>query len=256
VLYFYYYHHCTVVCFAFILDEMSFFSFSRKLILLREYTGMVCSPRSNVAIPRASAADLLKHPFVQNCKSVDLLVELVEKCKNIVIQQGGLYDDDDDAIYQTDNNNFNTVVGGESGTWISKGTFVQYPSTELLKSEQEVLTPPQTIKYGLKDELTAIYRKDCTIRIPFLSHRVLNPQTLLSLAPEENKIHATLAALTSTTAIIPPAVDLPATLSNLVKTLSGCMNSQPYSLNPQDGNNKASSNTTDLNTTLKTILRL
>lgn len=154
----------------------------------------------------------------------------------------------------TDNDTFNTIVAGESGTWVSKGTFVQHPISELQpKLEQEVLTPPTTIKYGLKDELTAIYRKDCTIRIPFLSLQVLNPNTLLSSAPEENKLRSTLAALTSTAAIIPPAVDLPATLSNLVKTLSG------YITHPAVPNilgDKINSNTTDLNTTLKTIFRL
>jgi len=196
---------------------------------------------------RAAAADLLKHPFLSNCKSTDLLAELVEKCKAIVAQHGSLYDDDDDGLY------LNTIMGDESGTWISKddimasGTFVQHLNLDAQNTpEQELYTPPSTIKYGLKDELTAIYRKDCTIRIPLLSCSALNPTLLLSATPEDNNIRATLCSLTSNPAIIPPTIDLPATLSNLVKTLAG----PTVQLGSHPNQN------TNLNTTLKTIFRL
>jgi hypothetical protein len=51
-------------------------------------------------------------------------------------------------------------------------------------------------KYGLQDELTAIYRKDCTIRIPFLSVSCLEPRVLLSMSAEDNDVRGTLTNLT------------------------------------------------------------
>lgn len=62
-------------------------------------------------------------------------------------------------------------------------------------------------KYGLQDELTAIYRKDCTIRIPFLSVSCLEPRNLLSTAAEDNDLRNILTNLTGmlVIAFMPPA---------------------------------------------------
>lgn len=196
---------------------------------------------------RPTAAELLKHPFVSNCKAIDLLAELVQRCQTIAAQQGDLLDEEQ-SLY------LNTIIGDESGTWISKddalisGTFVQHPNSEMQTvSEHDLPTPPPTIKYGLKDELTAIYRKDCTIRIPLLSCKALNPNVLLSVATEDNNFRTTLSTLTSNPAIIPVNMNLPPTLSNLVKTLAGHTHAGP---------DHSTQHINNLNTTLKTIFRL
>ena len=60
----------------------------------------------------------------------------------------------------------------------------------------EVGTSKSKHKYGLQDELTAIYRKDCTIRIPFLSVSCLEPKVLLSSNQEDNDLRGILTNLT------------------------------------------------------------
>lgn len=71
---------------------------------------------------RPSAEKLLEHPFVANCKPKTVLVDLINKCKNIVARQGRIIKDadEDEGTYGEDENAHGTVVAHVTESWINK----------------------------------------------------------------------------------------------------------------------------------------
>jgi len=252
---------------------------------------------------RKTAAEMLLHPFLAHCKSNLLLEELVSKCHTIALQRGyGIYEDEDDHEFDSEPEESSAGVTdvNESGTWVTKSNEDEgetpLPKRERRRkkekqakneSKESKLDKPDKPKkeiddefgagtymdesgtskhkYGLQDELTAIYRKDCTIRIPFLSVSCLDPKSLLSTNSEDNDLRSILTNLTADPALVPPFSPnaLPPTLGNLVKTLG------TYKKGVEDGGGGSASNEeqrktllrnqqviTDLTTTLKTVFRL
>jgi hypothetical protein len=261
---------------------------------------------------RRTAAEMLLHPFVAECKPNALLAELVAKCQAIVAQRGygSFADENEDTFRKKDHDSNSSVTDvNESGTWVTKakgegeaegeGTVVHPPRNKQLVENKKPRTRVQELiynfdrqdekqnkddkqkieapdeeeymdevgtskskhKYGLQDELTAIYRKDCTIRIPFLSVSCLEPKVLLSSNQEDNDLRGILTNLTANPALVPAfsPLALPPTLSNLVKTLGYQKRCAEEHFN-SDAQRKAflrdQQMVNDLTTTLKTVFRL
>lgn len=251
---------------------------------------------------RKTAAEMLLHPFVADCKPNALLAELVAKCQAIAAQRGyGLYEDDYDGTFlQKEPGTSSSVTEvNESGTWVTrdKDQEEEAPAPKKEKKEKKLKkdkkkepkegkadkdekAPKKDIsaeigseqymdesgtskhKYGLQDELTAIYRKDCTIRIPFLSVSCLEPRNLLSANVEDNDLRGVLTNLTADPALVPPftSLALPPTLGNLVKTLGYHKRGVDDTSSSNEAYRKAMLRNqqvvTDLTTTLKTVFRL
>jgi len=58
------------------------------------------------------------------------------------------------------------------------------------------ITSDPTREFGLHDKLYAIYRQDCTIRVPWLNLNYISPLSLLS-HNDDNLVRSTVAELSS-----------------------------------------------------------
>eukprot|EP01112_Ceratiomyxa_fruticulosa_P018274 TRINITY_DN5813_c0_g1_i4.p1 TRINITY_DN5813_c0_g1~~TRINITY_DN5813_c0_g1_i4.p1 ORF type:complete len:555 (-),score=108.81 TRINITY_DN5813_c0_g1_i4:47-1711(-) len=268
---------------------------------------------------RPSASDLLKHKFIMDAKSTVLLVDVVERCKSLVIRRGyALYDDEDEGTYDGDDVASNgsvvakdewspagtVVFHGETvpneeenfnhGTFVYRGTSrpsspsssttdLESMGTVVTKSPSPSSSPLTTVPsnslmptlhhratlsllgvasgrkdFNLQDELQTIYRKDCTIRIPFLNLSYLSPTNLLSTQLEDNDTRSMLSTLSAHPSLIPSSSNeakLHPTLHNLVKTLGYHQNKQETG--PMRAKEVVQSTpiVSELNSTLKTIFR-
>jgi len=117
------------------------------------------------------------------------------------------------------------------------------------------LTEDPAKNFGLEDTVQAIYRKDVTIPLPFLSLSYISPDRLLD--EETGDISSTIGDLCSTEKVPPlDTLQLTTQLSNLVKTLAYHQKRQyevPMSSREVDVNTKL---TKDLTSTLKTIFKV
>jgi len=117
------------------------------------------------------------------------------------------------------------------------------------------LTDDPAKNFGLEDTVQAIYRKDVTIPLPFLSLAYISPDRLLD--EETSDITSTIGDLCSTEKVPPlDTLQLTPQLSNLVKTLAYHQKRQyevPMSSREVDVNTKI---TKDLTSTLKTIFKV
>jgi len=117
------------------------------------------------------------------------------------------------------------------------------------------LTEDPAKNFGLEDTVQAIYRKDVTIPLPFLSLAYISPDRLLD--EETSDITSTIGDLCSTEKVPPlDTLQLTPQLSNLVKILAYHQKRQyevPMSSREVDVNTKI---TKDLTSTLKTIFKV
>jgi len=137
-------------------------------------------------VNRSTASALLKHPFVNNCKPATILVELVEKCKKAIEQTGlptQLYNDEDE-------NEGMPGTGDEpeddEPTKNEVDNSAEYPTVlqHTDKSAKMRLTQDPARGFGLQDKFHKIYRKDYTIRIPWLNLNYISPLNLLTPTDE------------------------------------------------------------------------
>lgn len=170
---------------------------------------------------RLSAEELLQHKFVTNCKSKAVLVDLIEKCKDLasskapnsmtVFTAEGTYveksDSDDIGTFvncSDDEDSFGTVVfndetskkrshhlssfffgsDDEDGSLIIKKENDSTYHSYASNERLSMLSSDPTRGFGLQDQLQAIYRRDCCINIPFLNLNYMNANFLLN--PDSN----------------------------------------------------------------------
>eukprot|EP01118_Nematostelium_gracile_P014770 TRINITY_DN5831_c0_g1_i1.p1 TRINITY_DN5831_c0_g1~~TRINITY_DN5831_c0_g1_i1.p1 ORF type:complete len:149 (-),score=36.90 TRINITY_DN5831_c0_g1_i1:36-482(-) len=133
------------------------------------------------------------------------------------------------------------------------GTFVKHSSDK--RSKKQSKSAPLTATQ-LQEELRAIYRKDCTIRIPFLHLSYINPMALL-YEEEKADFTDTLSEMCSEEeSLTMENINSKTTISNLLATLDYHSKRQKLvPMNAQEVEQNARM-VRELNSTIKTILRL
>jgi len=144
----------------------------------------------------------------------------------------------------------------ESGTFIQhepSSTFIKHSSNEKPKKKGSQVTINAA---ELQEELRAIYRKDCTIRIPFLHLNYINPMSLLYEEGSKD-FRNTLSELCSgEESLTMESIISKTTLGNLLVTLDYHTKRQiTVPMTTQDIERNARI-VRELNSTIKTILRL
>ncbi|KAL6065407.1 serine/threonine-protein kinase dst2 isoform X3 [Balamuthia mandrillaris] len=173
-----------------------------------------------------------------------------------------------------------TATDFDSGTTVFRGgdedddhsafsTFIQVPEPEsrdatLYKKPsitrpthhpRKKVTDDPKRNFGLKDELQKIWRKDCTIQIPFISLNYISPESLLS-NKDANDIKTTLDELALGSSSSLNSAALSPTINNLLKTLTYHKTRERLTPMTPKEMEQNTCIVADLTSTLKTILRL
>jgi len=153
---------------------------------------------------RPTAKMLLQHPFVKNCKSKSILQELVKECNQLVDKRGYslLEYDENEGMMESDSSNEDEKVYDE--------TYIKISNDDVFDSLVEHV---ETVN-EFDDELQIIYRKDCTIALPWLNLNYINS---LSLFEQEDNIQPYVEEL-SMNKKVPETVSQNPLLINLLKT--------------------------------------
>jgi hypothetical protein len=240
---------------------------------------------------RPTAEKLLQHKFVASCKPAAILVEAIEQSKAAVANRGPLDDDDAEAAADEQQgapdaaatissaasddsapfdagtvrtHDFGTVVQPEPAATLSSrsGTVGGGSPAGTLQSatlrRRTKLGADPARNFGLQDRLQAIYRKDCTIRVPFLNLAYLSPLSLLepAAAHDDGKTIGELCPNQPFLSTGKAPLSLSPTLGNLVRTLAYHrmrQDSEPMTVKEV---NQCDRVVVELTQTLKTIFRV
>jgi len=213
---------------------------------------------------RPTAQKLLQHKFVIECKSQSILAEAVAQCKELKANRHFEDDDDDDegtysedmvsAAFSThdDKSQFGTTVDKFDNDDTTVST-KQASTKKAIRGRRRVEADPSR-GFGLQDKLQGIYRKDCTIRVPFLNLNYLSPLCLLD-SDSDYSDSKTISELCNNHNYTKNA-KLSPTLGNLVKTLAYHRKRQDAVPMTVKECNQADRVVVELTQTLKTIFRV
>lgn len=212
---------------------------------------------------RPTAEQLLKHPFVSNTKPKTILVDVVEQCKRIKASRGrntkyedySDEDEPDDGTGDVQEEEWESILVHNNATASAShyGT-TQGPGDADGGENPLKMTEDPAREFGLHDKLRAIYRQDCTIRIPWLNLNYIAPLTLLS--PTEDALLRTTIAELNGNQPVPESMALNHQLINLIKTYAYHRRKQDCVPMTQSQVDHTTRIVHELSTCLKTIFRM
>lgn len=213
---------------------------------------------------RPTAEMLLKHPFVSNTKPKSILADLVDLAKRVKaekglrIQKAVSYADEEEGLGAPDESEEVWAFG--EGAPVQQLQPSQHassngPNHNLANNSGTVhWSDDEDLLFGLNDQLQAIYRQDCTIRVPWLNLDYISPLSLISF-DNDAFIRLALSELAQD-ALPSEQLTLNPHLINLIKTYVYHRYKQELvPMTPQQVDHTARI-VNELSAALKTILRL
>lgn len=217
---------------------------------------------------RPTAEMLLKHPFVSNPKPKSILADVVDLAKRVKLEKGlrvqkaVVYADEEEGMAAPEETEEVWAFGVEPSPASSPIPAPALLSALPTPSRAEPLRRSAPDAFGdmdallgLNDKLQAIYRQDCTVRVPWLNLDYISPLQLINADNEGAIIRMALSELAQDS--LP--VDNPSLnpyLVNLIKTYVYHRYKQDYvPMTPQQVEHTARV-VNELSAALKTILRL
>jgi serine/threonine protein kinase len=210
---------------------------------------------------RPTAEQLLKHPFVSNTKPKTILVEVTDQCKRIKASRGrstkyeDYSDEDESATLAGDpqEEEWESVLVHHSTPHGPAAPAASDPGLDGIDDRLKMAEDPAR-EFGLHDKLRAIYRQDCTIRIPWLNLNYIAPLTVLT-PTEDSLLRATIAELNGNQPV-PESMALNHQLINLIKTYAYHRRKQDCVPMTQQQVDHTTRIVHELSTCLKTIFRM
>lgn len=214
---------------------------------------------------RPTAEMLLKHPFVSNPKPKAILADVVDLSKRVKLEKGlrvqkaVVYADEEEGMAAPEETEEVWAFGVEPSPSpglvpppaLFSGPFAPKKNPGFAASDANDIDAFG----GLNDKLQAIYRQDCTVRVPWLNLDYISPLSLINDDNDRAVIRLALAELAQDS--LP--VDNPSLnpyLVNLLKTYVYHRYKQDYvPMTPQQVEHTARV-VNELSAALKTILRL
>jgi hypothetical protein len=225
---------------------------------------------------RPTAEMLLKHPFVSNPKPKSILAEVVDLAKRVKMEKGlrvqkaVVYADEEEGlaapeeteeVWDAGTSMVMPGIGGDVASMMPSATVQAAVAASGSASAYGMENGENTANledsqhhFRLSDKLQAIYRQDCTIRVPWLNLDYISPLSLIS-HDDDSLIRLALAELAQDA----PPIDqltLNPYLCNLIKTYVYHRYKQDsVPMTPQQVDHTARI-VNELTAALKTILRL
>lgn len=220
---------------------------------------------------RPTAEMLLKHPFVSNPKPKSILADVVDLSKRVKLEKGlrvqkaVVYADEEEGMGAPEETEEVWAFGVEPlpspGMIPPPALFAASPGpnrSDMNRRPANFASAEENdmdALSGLNDKLQAIYRQDCTVRVPWLNLDYISPLSLINADNETAVIRMALAELAQDSF----PVDNPSLnpyLVNLIKTYVYHRYKQDYvPMTPQQVEHTARV-VNELSAALKTILRL
>lgn len=165
---------------------------------------------------------------------------------------------------EEDKDSFSTIISREDKGKKSEAAAAEEEPTGTMRAygmtlRKKVTNDPKR-GFGLRDRLQNIYRKDCTVQIPFLNLNYISPEWLLRKDTEQGAREAVTATMQdlmlNTSAQQLMNLPLSPTLGNLIKSLGFHKQCQQFvPMSPKESEQNARI-VNELTSTLKTILRV
>lgn len=209
---------------------------------------------------RPTAEMLLKHPFVSNPKPKSILVNVVDLAKRVKLEKGlrvqkaVVYADEEEGLAAPEDTEEVWAFGNEIPLQMPPGQAQHGHAGNFDSGTVAISAGDEDPVAALNDKLQAIYRQDCTIRVPWLNLDYISPLSLITES-DDDFLRLALAELAQDSVPVHQPTLNPH-LINLIKTYVYHRYKQDsVPMTPQQIDHTARI-VNELSAALKTILRL